>query len=61
MKTAIVLAMHGAPPNDVSPREAIELVGLHEGLGHKLAEQLRMTADGRRPSAEAEKNAPPSW
>lgn len=34
MKTIIVLAMHGAPPNDVSPLAVIELVGLHEGLEH---------------------------
>lgn len=37
MRTVIVLAMHGAPPNDVSPREVIELVGLHHGLEHAPA------------------------
>ena len=37
MQTAIVLAMHGAPPNDVSPLKVIELVGLHEGLEHMPA------------------------
>jgi sirohydrochlorin cobaltochelatase len=37
MKTAIVLAMHGAPPADVPSREVIELVGLHEGLEHAPA------------------------
>ena len=37
MKTMIVLAMHGAPPKDISPRQVIELVGLHEGLEHAPA------------------------
>ncbi len=37
MTTVIVLAMHGAPPKDVPPREVIELVGLHEGLEHAPA------------------------
>jgi len=37
MTTVIVLAMHGAPPKDVSPRQVIELVGLHEGLEHAPA------------------------
>jgi sirohydrochlorin cobaltochelatase len=32
MTSVIVLAMHGAPPNDVSQREVVELMGLHEGL-----------------------------
>ncbi len=49
----IVLAMHGAPPNDVSPREVIELVGLHEGLEHtpafvrKLLEPRHRKLDAR--------------
>jgi len=30
----IVLAMHGAPPNEVSQREVIELVGLHQAMEH---------------------------
>jgi sirohydrochlorin cobaltochelatase len=34
MKAVIVLAMHGAPPNDVPQRQVIELVGLHAGLEH---------------------------
>lgn len=34
MKTVIVLAMHGAPPNEVSQREVVELVGLHQALEH---------------------------
>jgi len=36
MKTVIVLAMHGAPPNDFSSRETAELFGLHARLeaGH---------------------------
>ena len=34
MKTVIVLAMHGAPPNQVSQREVVELVGLHQALEH---------------------------
>jgi sirohydrochlorin cobaltochelatase len=32
MRAVIVLAMHGAPPNDVPQRLVIELVGLHTGL-----------------------------
>ena len=53
MRTVIVLAMHGAPPNDVSPREVIELVGLHEGLEHapgfvrKLLEPCHRKLDAR--------------
>ena len=34
VKTIIVLAMHGAPPNNVPSLAVIELVGLHEGLEH---------------------------
>ena len=36
MKTVIVLAMHGAPPNDFPKRETAELFGLHTRLeaGH---------------------------
>jgi len=34
MKTVIVLAMHGAPPNEASQREVIELVGLHQAMEH---------------------------
>jgi len=37
LKTVIVLAMHGAPPNEVPPREVIELVGLHQALEHAPA------------------------
>jgi sirohydrochlorin cobaltochelatase len=37
VKTVIVLAMHGAPPNDVSQRKVIELVGLHQALEHAPA------------------------
>jgi len=36
MKTIVVLAMHGAPPNDFPQRETAELFGLHARLeaGH---------------------------
>jgi sirohydrochlorin cobaltochelatase len=37
MKPVIVLAMHGAPPNQVSQREVFELVGLHQALEHAPA------------------------
>ncbi|HSJ55917.1 MAG TPA: CbiX/SirB N-terminal domain-containing protein [Anaerolineae bacterium] len=30
--TTIVLAMHGAPPTDVSPQEVAQLMGLHASL-----------------------------
>jgi ribonuclease HI len=32
MKTVVVLAMHGAPPNDFPKRETAELLGLHARL-----------------------------
>jgi sirohydrochlorin cobaltochelatase len=34
MKTVIVLAMHGAPPNDFPKRELGEFFGLHSRLEH---------------------------
>ena len=34
MKEVIVLAMHGAPPNDYPPHEMAELFGLHARLEH---------------------------
>jgi len=34
MKTAIVLAMHGAPPNDFPPQEVVELLNLHKRIEH---------------------------
>lgn len=34
MKTTIVLAMHGTPPDDFPPRETGELFGLHMRLEH---------------------------
>ena len=37
MKNVIVLAMHGAPPNEVSQREVIELIGLHQAMEHAPA------------------------
>ncbi len=37
MKKVIVLAMHGAPPKQVSQREVVELVGLHQALEHAPA------------------------
>jgi sirohydrochlorin cobaltochelatase len=36
MKTVIVLAMHGAPPNDFPPHEMAELFGLHARLEHAI-------------------------
>jgi sirohydrochlorin cobaltochelatase len=39
MRTTIVLAMHGAPPNDFPPGEVSELMGLHSRLEHVPAPQ----------------------
>ncbi len=39
MKTVIVLAMHGAPPNDFPQREVAELFGLHMRLEHAAGEE----------------------
>ena len=34
MKTILVLAMHGAPPNDFAKKELVEFMGLHNQLEH---------------------------
>jgi hypothetical protein len=39
MKTVIVLAMHGAPPNDFPKPELMELFGLHTHLEHSNGPQ----------------------
>lgn len=53
MKTVIVLAMHGAPPNEVPRRKVIELVGLHQALEHAPAFVRSMLA-GRYRRLDAE-------
>ena len=41
MKTILVLAMHGAPPNDFPKNELSELMGLHHRMEHAFgAEQV---------------------
>jgi len=66
MKTVIVLAMHGAPPNEVSQREVIELVGLHQAMEHtppfvravlqrryrNLDAKIRLAHQGHAPGAQ---------
>ena len=43
MKTVLVLAMHGAPPNDFSRNELAELMSLHNRLEHATsAEQAAL-------------------
>ncbi len=60
MKTVIVLAMHGAPPNDFPARETAELFGLHARLeaGH-VAESEREALEWRFAELDAEMRAWP--
>lgn len=46
MKAVIVLAMHGAPPNDFPERELAELLGLHTRL-KDAAEEERKALESR--------------
>ena len=39
MKTVLVLAMHGAPPNDFPTNELVEYMNLHNQLEHTPASQ----------------------
>ena len=39
MSVVVVLAMHGAPPNDFPPEELAELMGLHAALGRASDEE----------------------
>lgn len=34
MKTQLVLAMHGAPPNDFPPHKMADMLSLHARLEH---------------------------
>lgn len=52
MKTVIVLAMHGAPPNDFPRHEALELFSLHSRLEH-ASESERATLEQRHEELEA--------
>jgi len=52
MTTAIVLAMHGAPPNDFPPSEMAEMLGLHGRLEH-AAEHERAALERRYAPLEA--------
>ena len=58
MKNVIVLAMHGAPPNEVSQREVIELVGLHQAMEHAPA-LVRAMLEGHYRSLDAKIRAWP--
>lgn len=58
MKPVIVLAMHGAPPNDFPRREAMELFSLHSRLEH-AAESERATLARRHEELEAKMRAWP--
>jgi ribonuclease HI len=60
MKTIIVLAMHGAPPNDFPARETAELVGLHarREAGH-VAESEREALERRFAELDAKMRAWP--
>ena len=58
MKSVIVLAMHGSPPKGVSPRQVIELIGLHEGLEHAPA-LVRRLLEPRHRKLDAKMRAYP--
>jgi sirohydrochlorin cobaltochelatase len=47
MKTVIVLAMHGAPPNDLPKQEMLEFFGLHFRLEHATQEVGRAALERR--------------
>ncbi len=58
MKTAIVLAMHGAPPNDFPKNEIGELFGLHARLEHASGRE-RAALKRRHEELEAKMRAWP--
>jgi sirohydrochlorin cobaltochelatase len=58
MKTIIVLAMHGAPPNDFPRREMGEFFGLHARLAGAVGEE-RETLQRRHDELEARMRAWP--
>lgn len=58
MKTVIILAMHGAPPNDFPRRETMELFGLHSRLEH-VSEMERAALEQRHEELEAKMRAWP--
>ncbi|MBN2146593.1 MAG: CbiX/SirB N-terminal domain-containing protein [Anaerolineales bacterium] len=67
MKTVIVLAMHGAPPNDFPREEMTELFNLHNALEHiRGPERARMeerynALDTRMRSWPRSANNDPFW
>ena len=52
MKTIIVLAMHGVPPNDFPKGEMAELMALHGRLGHGV-ESERVSLERRHAEIDA--------
>ncbi len=58
MTTVIVLAMHGAPPNDFPERETAELFGLHARLEH-AHEPERAALEHRHAELDAKMRAWP--
>ncbi len=58
MKTIIVLAMHGAPPNDFPQHETAELFGLHARLEHARGPE-RAALERRHVELEANMRAWP--
>ena len=58
MKSVIVLAMHGIPPNDFPQQEAAELFGLHAHLEHARGPE-RPTLERRYAELEARVRAWP--
>lgn len=59
MKTLILLAMHGAPPNDFPPREAAEFFSLHMRLEHAAPGAEREQLQRRRDELDAKMRAWP--
>jgi len=58
MKTIIVLAMHGVPPNDFPRNEMAELLALHGRLGHAV-ESERISLERRYAEIDAKIRAWP--
>ena len=58
MTTVIVLAMHGAPPNDFPSQDMMEMLGLHGRLEH-AAEHERVALQKRYAPLEARMRAWP--
>lgn len=58
MKTLLLLAMHGAPPNDFPPHEMAEMLGLHARL-ERTAGPERAALESRYAPLEAKMRAWP--